>query len=53
VWPYHYTESGDLCGRIITLIGEVCVAHSYTKKGGLCGCVITLRVEIYVAASLH
>ena len=48
MWPYHYT--GDLCGRIITLRGEVCVAHNYTKKGGLCGRIITLRVEVCVAA---
>jgi len=53
VGPYHYTKRGGLCYRIITLIGEVCVAYHYTKRGGLCGRIITLRGEVSVAVTLH
>jgi hypothetical protein len=42
VWPCLYTKGRGLCGRIITLGGEVCVAISFTLRGEVC-----------VAASIH
>ena len=53
MWPYHYTKRGGLCGRVITLKGEVCVAYHYTRRGGLCGRIITLRGGVCGAVSLH
>ena len=62
--PQHYTKKGGLCGGIITLRGEVCVAvslhqegvfvwpHHFSKRGDLCGRIFTLRGGC-VPVSLH
>jgi len=61
VWPHHHTKMVGLCGRLITLRREACVAASlqkegrcvwlyhYTKRGGLCDRIFTLRGDVCVA----